>query len=84
MTSPYRVTVTGPLSRSAVNVIHTRFAGVTIRPGTVHQLGGHTVMEVDLVDQSALRALLTLLWDVGHDVLSVDSLPSQSSEELTS
>lgn len=82
MTSRYRVTVTGPLARSAANLIHTRFDGVTIRAGTVHR-GGRTVMELDLVDQAALRALLTLLWDVGHDVLSVDSRPTPSPKEIT-
>jgi hypothetical protein len=62
----YRVTVAGPLPGSLAGVIRARFAGVSIRPGT-----GRTALELDAVDQPALRALLTLLWDVGHDVLSV-------------
>lgn len=66
MTTTYRVTVAGPLPGSLAGVIRSRFAGVAIRPGT-----RRTALELDAVDQSALRALLTLLWDVGHDVLSV-------------
>lgn len=66
MTTTYRVTVAGPLPGSLAGVIRSRFAGVTIRPGT-----RRTALELDAVDQPALRALLTLLWDVGHDVLSV-------------
>jgi len=61
-----RVTVAGPLPGSLARVIRARFAGVAIRPGTQR-----TALELDAADQPALRALLTLLWDVGHDVLSV-------------
>jgi hypothetical protein len=32
-----------------------------------------TVLDVDAADQPALRALLTLLWDVGQEVLEVKS-----------
>jgi hypothetical protein len=30
-----------------------------------------TTLVVDGVDQAAVRALLTLLWDAGHEVLSL-------------
>ena len=83
MTSIYRVTVAGPLARRAADVLGSRFGEVTIRAGTTRERDTSTVLEVDLVDQSALRALLTLLWDVGHDVLSLDSFPTTASKEFT-
>jgi hypothetical protein len=41
-----------------------------------------TVVDID-ADQATLRALLTLLWDVGHDVRSVSpcgGLPEQADD----
>ena len=83
MTPLYRVTVAGPLARRAADVIGARFGEMTIHAGPTRDSSTRTVLEVDLVDQSALRALLTLLWDVGHDVLSLDLLPTTASEEFT-
>ncbi|MDT7582140.1 MAG: hypothetical protein QOK35_3404, partial [Pseudonocardiales bacterium] len=45
--------------------IRTRFDHVSA-PGA-----DGTTLVVDGVDQAAVRALLTLLWDAGHEVLSL-------------
>jgi hypothetical protein len=72
MSPRHRVTVAGPLSRAVAATVTSRFTGVGIgRTRTT------TVLDVVLVDQPALRALLTLLWDAGHDVRSVESLPEE-------
>jgi hypothetical protein len=65
MTLRYRVGVGAPLPTGVVAEIERRFGPVRIvlgRPVTVHG----TVM-----DQAALRTLLTLLWDVNLEVVSV-------------
>ena len=66
MTSTCRLAVTGPLPAGLVETITDRFGTVrTCREGT------DTVLDVEVVDQPSLRALLTLLWDAGHDVHDV-------------
>jgi hypothetical protein len=63
MTSCYELRVTGNLSTSVAEIIEVRFGTVMItRAGTT------TVLGVDNLDQAALRALLTLLWDAGQEV----------------
>ncbi|MFC4942510.1 hypothetical protein [Pseudonocardia sp. GCM10023141] len=80
MTARYRLTVAGPLPVSLAGVIRSRFGDVTIH---AHPRG--TELDLAVADQPALRALLTLLWDVGQDVLLVTSLPSTSlpAKEIT-
>ena len=57
-----------PIARSLLDVIRTRFDHVST-------LGGDgTVLIVDNVDQTSIRALLTLLWDTSHDVLSFEKV----------
>jgi hypothetical protein len=72
MTGCYQLMITGPLSRSASTAITDRFAGVSIT-----RCATDTVVRIRDADQAALRALLTLVWDVGHDVLSL--VPAESS-----
>jgi hypothetical protein len=36
---------------------------------------GHTVLTVGRADQAALRALMIMLWDSGHDVLAMSTGP---------
>ena len=62
----YRLTIAGRLPETVVTTIRARFDPVAIQPG-----GDSTLLDIGPVDQPALRALLTLLWDVGHDVLDV-------------
>lgn len=66
MSTRFRLTVRGPLPRCVVEDIGARFTGATVR-----QAGPVTCVELGHADQPALRALLTLLWDVGQDVLSL-------------
>lgn len=73
-TRGYRLTIAGPLPETVAGIIRARFDPVAIQPD-----GGSTLLDVGPVDQPALRALLTLLWDVGHDVLDVTA--DQAREE---
>ncbi len=64
----YRLSVTGPVPRRLVETISHRFGNIS-----VGRNGEDTVLDAVLVDQPSLRALLTLLWDAGHDVRDVSS-----------
>jgi hypothetical protein len=55
------LTVRGPVPGSLTDTIRTRFDRVSL----------DTVLVVDDVDQAAVRALLTLLWDAGHEVIGL-------------
>ena len=59
------VTVTGPLARSALATIESRFLGVATRTA------GTTTVTVDAVDQAAVRALMVMLWDSGYELLAM-------------
>jgi hypothetical protein len=65
----YEFAVDGPLARSADELIRTRFDGVSTRAGNPG------VLIVDGIDQAGVRAVLTLLWDTGHDVRSMHRHP---------
>ncbi|HEX8508899.1 MAG TPA: hypothetical protein VF635_05315 [Propionibacteriaceae bacterium] len=69
----YSLIVAGRLSRTVTQVIDARFgaaAAITVNG---------TDSRVDLAaDQAALRALLTLLWDFGHDLVAIGQCPSES------
>jgi hypothetical protein len=62
----YRLSVAGPVPRRLVETITHRFGNIA-----VGRDGEDTVLDAVLVDQPSLRALLTLLWDAGHDVHDV-------------
>ncbi|MCW0212003.1 MAG: hypothetical protein OJJ54_01455 [Pseudonocardia sp.] len=57
----------GPLAHGVLGVIRTRFDHVSA-PGE-----DASVLIVDGVDEASVRALLTLLWDTGHELLSMTS-----------
>lgn len=62
----YRLVVVGRLSHPLVDTIDARFgAAAEIRPS-----GSDTAVLLT-ADQPSLRALLTLLWDVGHELVAV-------------
>lgn len=62
----YRLSVKGSVSRTAVELLDHRYgASACVVPD-----GQDTVVELS-GDQAALRTLLTLLWDLGHEVLAV-------------
>ena len=70
MTSTYRLVVAGPLSTAFRRTVQDRFEHVRVAAD-----GSETVIECSVPDQSALRALLTQLWDAGGEVLLVSRLP---------
>lgn len=59
------LTVTGHLADAVVEAIRSRFTVVSIRAAD------GTVLTVDNVDQAAVRAVMTMLWDTGHEVLTM-------------
>jgi len=71
-----RITVAGPLSVAAGRALRSQF-GPSLRVGRSDQT---IVLDLDGLDQPAIRGLLTLLWDLGHDVVAVRS---QSKERLS-
>jgi hypothetical protein len=71
----YRVGVAAPLPTGVVAEIERRFGAVRItegRPATAHG---------NVLDQAALRGLLTLLWDANADVVSVRIRPDRGPDE---
>ena len=73
----YRLSVTGPVPRRLVETIIHRFGNVS-----VGRNGEDTVLDAVLVDQPALRALLTLLWDAGHDVHDVHDVSLTADSDV--
>ena len=70
MASRCRVDLAGSIPAGQITVIQSRFDDVTQR----HAVGG-TVLECRIADQSAARALLNLLWDVGSEIRSFRVIP---------
>lgn len=71
MTGHCQLTVAGSVARSVLDTIETRFDVGGVRP--VNRPVRRTVLSVAGVDQSAVRALMTMLWDSGHDVLAMST-----------
>lgn len=69
VTRNYELTLGRPLARTVDDLVRARFDHVSV-PGD-----DPTVLIVDGVDQASVRALLTLLWDTGHEVLAMRSTP---------
>jgi len=67
------VVVAGPMSAASSRTVQDRFehVRVTLSPS-------HTVIEGPIRDQSALRALLTQLWDAGAEILLVSQILTDS------
>lgn len=64
----FELTLRGPIARSLLDVILTRFDHVST-PGT-----DGTVLVAEAMDQASVRALLNLLWDAGHEVLTFEEV----------
>jgi hypothetical protein len=64
------LTVTGHLARSVVEAIGSRFTVVSTRSAEI------SVLTIADVDQSAVRALMIMLWDTGHEVLTMTTTPA--------
>ena len=71
----YRLEIRGPLPRVAQEELRRRFGEVEVR-----SRGAGTVVSGLTVDQAALRAVLSLLWDLGSEVHLVRAM-SPSGEE---
>jgi hypothetical protein len=67
------LTVNGPLASSVVDMIRKRFDAVVTRDGD------RTVLTVDDVDQAAVRAATTMLWDNGHEVVAMSLTPAPAA-----
>ena len=70
----YRLEIRGQLPRVAQEELRRRFGEVEVRSE-----GARTVVSGLTADQAALRALLSLLWDVGSEVRLVEAI-SQPGE----
>jgi len=68
------LTVTGQLAGSVVETLRSRFTVVSICAAE------GTVLTVDNVDQAAVRAVMIMLWDTGHEVLSMTTIPSGAGQ----
>jgi hypothetical protein len=59
----YELRLRAPIAHTLLDVIRARFDEVST---------DGTVLVVERLDQASVRALLTLLWDTGHEVLSFE------------
>jgi hypothetical protein len=77
----YRLEIRGPLPRVTQEELRRRFDDVEVRSE-----GARTVVSGLSADQAALRAVLSLLWDVGSEVRLVEaiSLPGEGREGVES
>jgi hypothetical protein len=64
----YRLVVAGRLSHLLIDTIDARFG-----PAASISPSGPDTAVSSTADQSSLRALLTLLWDVGHELVVVSA-----------
>jgi hypothetical protein len=71
-TTRRELTLSRPVSHALLELIRSRFDDVS------PTAADDSVLIIDL-DQAAVRALLTLLWDAGHEVLSLTPLKGRSS-----
>jgi hypothetical protein len=74
VTLRYELILAGALPRPVAEVIRSRFGEVVLRSER-----DATVMTGDIVDQPALRALLSLVWDTGGHVMSLEITPVHPS-----
>lgn len=65
----------GPLSGALLGLIRARFDQVSM------SAADGSVLIVEDLDQASVRALLTLLWDAGHEVLSLTPLKPIMEEQ---
>lgn len=70
-----RVAVAGPLSAVATRALRAQYGQAL----SIDRVDRETVLDLDGLDQSAVRGLLTLLWDLGHDVVVVTNQATERS-----
>ena len=75
----YRLEIGGPLPRIAQDQLRERFGEVRMQSD-----GDRTLVSGHCADQAALRAMLSLLWDVGLEVRVVEASPlsDQDGKEI--
>jgi hypothetical protein len=75
----YRLEIGGPLARVAQDQLRERFGDVRMQSD-----GDRTLVSGHCADQAALRAMLSLLWDVGLEVRVVQASPlsDQDGKEI--
>jgi hypothetical protein len=71
----YRLVVAGHLSQTVSQLIDSRFGSAA----SIDSSGPDSAVDLT-ADQPALRALLSLLWDLGHDLVAISECaePTQS------
>jgi hypothetical protein len=69
----YRLVVAGRLSQTVTQLIDSRFGSAA----SIGRRGPDSAVDLT-ADQPALRALLTLLWDLGHDLVAVRGCPDRT------
>ena len=75
MRSTYLLVVAGRMPSGFSRAVDDQFDDVRVAASS-----SHTAIECSVSDQSALRVLLTQLWDVGCEVLLVSLLHRESEE----
>ena len=68
----YRLIVAGHLSQTVTQLIDSRFGSAA----SISRSGPDSAVALT-ADQPALRALLTLLWDLGHHLVAIRRCPDQ-------
>ncbi len=63
MVCRYHLALAGPLPATVAEVIRVRFGEVAVRSSV-----DRTALDGLVADQAAVRALLTLVWDVGGEI----------------
>jgi hypothetical protein len=71
----YDLEIRGRLPRGTHDELRERFGDFGVRSDT-----SRTVLSGIVVDQAALRALLSMLWDVGGEVQLVRAVAERRSE----
>ena len=73
----YRLEIRGRLPRVAHEELRRRFGEVEVKSA-----GDLTVVPELMADQAALRAVLSLLWDLGSEVRLVGAIPAGQGTEV--
>ena len=71
------ILVRGSIAGTVMGLIVSRFGALAISPAP----DGHSTRIAGEMDQSAERALLALLWDTGHDVISMHSTSTPTGDQ---
>jgi hypothetical protein len=69
----YRLIVAGHLSQTVAQLIDSRFGSAA----SISSSGPDSAVDLT-ADQPALRALLILLWDLGHDLVAIRGCPDRT------